>query len=146
MAVILLWGLRGDARVCNSIPSSETNVWSAINRWQLKDVVLQRYTQFFLQVRTGHTKPTSLLHRLHIIHIVVSKKCPGFCTETGDTTAGNSAAGILNFLSGLHEFHRLLLRTIFQTFNKPNHPFTIPRLLRHLLQNVKIWGERLPTI
>lgn len=47
-----------------------------------------------LQVRTGHTKAISLLHRLHIMNIVVSKKSPGFCTETGNTTVGNSAAGI----------------------------------------------------
>lgn len=43
-----------------------------------------------LQVRTGHTKAI----RLHIMNIVVSKKSPGFCTETGNTTVGNSAAGI----------------------------------------------------
>lgn len=145
MGVIFLWGLRGNALVCNSIPSSEDYVWSAINRWQLKDFVMQRYTQFVCSLEQD-TKAISLLHRLHIIHIVVSTKCPGFCTETRDTTIGNSGAGIKKFLSGLQEFQRLLFCTIFQTFSMLNHPFTIPHLLRHLLQNVRFWWERLPTI
>lgn len=48
-----------------------------------------------LQVRTGQAEVTSPLHRLHIIDIIVTKKCPRFGTETaGDATAVQSATGV----------------------------------------------------
>lgn len=74
-----------------------------------------------LQVRTGHTKAISLLHRLHIIHIVVSKKCPALKQETQKQAIQQQVPKI--FLVACMYFTDYC----FQTFNKPNHPFTIPR-------------------
>lgn len=84
-----------------------------------------------LQVRTGHTKAISLLHRLHIINIVV-RKALGSALKQGTQRQAIQQQAFKIFLVAC----KLLFCTILQTFNNQNQ--TILRLLRHLLQNIKI--------